>query len=225
MKITIIIALFLFAAMLTADEIVFKTPGGEVSVEISGTTQNGTVSSGQIVENIGLKLEELESLYKDKLGRTGDMKAKKLMDEIFAMLGSLPTDEHVQVTTSSSSTTSSISLNVNFNDTTDEPVISETSAPTSQAMNEADFSNLLNQIRNESFADDQLNVIRSAAKRNHFTVDQTVRVITVLTYSDDQIAALRLLYPMVVDRENSHNIISAFTYSDDKEEAQEIINQ
>ncbi len=225
MKTILLIFLVLFSAFLMADEVVFKTPGGEVTVEISGNAQGGSVSSGQIVENIGYKLEALEKLYKGKLGRTDDMKAKKLMDEIFAMLGSLPADNNVQVTSSTNATTSSVSLSVNINDTMDEPVVAEEQEQVTQAMSEADFGKLLSQIRNESFADDQLNVIRAAAKRNNFTVDQTARVIGVLTYSDDQISALRIMYPKVVDPVNSHNILSVFTYSDDKEEAQNIMSQ
>ncbi len=220
----VLLALPLFAA-----DVVFTTPNGQITVEMSGNTQGNSVTTGQIVENIGYKLEALETLYSGKLGRTESMKAKKLMDEVFAMLANIPSDQSISVSTSATSSnesSASFSMNVSVTETgTDIDAGSVEAESGNQAMNGVDFDRLLNQIRNESFADDQLNVIRTAAKRNHFTVDQSARVLSVLTYSDDQISALRILYPKVVDPENSHNILSVFTYGDDKEEAQNIMNQ
>ena len=91
-------------------------------------------------------------------------------------------------------------------------------------MSDSDFSNLISRIQAESFSDDQMRVIRTAAKKHNFKVNQIVRIIDCFSFADDKITALGISYPGCIDPQNNYEILDAFTYSDDKSEAERIIN-
>ena len=91
-------------------------------------------------------------------------------------------------------------------------------------MPDSDFSNLVSRIRGESFSDDQLRVLRTAAKNYNFSCGQIVTLISCFTYSQDKMEALRITYPKVTDPRNNYTILDSFTYSTDKEAAEAIMN-
>lgn len=235
----LVIITLIFSTLLLADDVIFNTPGGTFSLQINESTrvQDGRTDSGMIIDNIALKLEDLEQNYHSKLTRMDQTRAKKLVEEIFALLALLPPDSNVkieQVTTTSSSTTSATGLNVNINISESATIPEPTRAtrrsepdpqPARTPMSNADFDRLLNSVREESFSDDQLRIIRLSARNSYFSVDQIIRMINVLTFSDDQLESLRIMYDRVTDPENGHSIINAFTYSSDKAEAERIISK
>ncbi|MBW6515956.1 MAG: DUF4476 domain-containing protein [Candidatus Cloacimonetes bacterium] len=235
----LILAIFLIGSWLIADEIIFTTPGGSFSLQIneSSRVKDGNTDSGTIIDNIALKLEELEINYLTKLGRMDQTRAKKIVEEIFALLVLLPTDSNIkieQVTTPTSTTTTSTGVNINLGISDPTSIQEPTPIPTpvervpqetKTPMSESDFERLINNVREESFSDDQLRVIRLSARNSFFSVNQIVRMINVLTFSDDQLEALRIMYDKVTDPENGHSIINAFTYSSDKAEAERIISK
>ena len=94
-----------------------------------------------------------------------------------------------------------------------------------RVMPEGEFSSLMDRINGESFGDDKLRVLSTAAKNYRFKVSQITRLISTFTFSEDKIEALRISYPEVVDPQNNFKILDAFTFSDDKKEADAIINQ
>lgn len=91
-------------------------------------------------------------------------------------------------------------------------------------MSDSEFSSLLNSIENESFESDKLSIIQISAKYNNFTVSQVIKIIALLSFSSGKIEAVKLTYPNVLDKFNSHNIINSFTYSADKEKVRQIIS-
>jgi hypothetical protein len=92
-------------------------------------------------------------------------------------------------------------------------------------ISEEEFSGLVNSIKNESFQENQLSVVQISARYNYFTVNQVVKLIDLFSFSDGKLKALEYLYPNVVDKFNSHQIVNALTYSSDKEKATDIINR
>jgi len=241
MKKILILALFtlLLSSILIAEEVIFTTPGGSFSLQINEANrlQGNRTDSGTVIDNIALKLEDLEKNYHSKLSRMDQTRANKIVEEIFAMLLLLPTDSNVsieRVSTSTDTTPESIDFNirVDVSETTTTsqtmqatPTVERASQPDRRVMSNADFDRLISNVRAESFSDDQLRVIRISARNSYFSVDQITRMINVLTFSDDQLEALRIMYDKVVDPENGHNIINAFTYSSDKAEAERIISK
>lgn len=90
------------------------------------------------------------------------------------------------------------------------------------AMGPQDFGRLAAAVDGESFSDDQLDLIRTAANHSWFNIDQTVALLEHLSFSSDKLKALEILRPRIVDPQNSHQLNEAFTFSSDKEAAQEM---
>ena len=149
-----------------------------------------------IVDKISYNLELLERDYLTKLSYRDYVRAKDLLIETYNLLLAIPLPP---------------------------PPIPVEEGP--YPISEEEFSSLANSIKNESFQENQLSVVQISARYNYFTVNQVVNVIDLFSFSDGKLKALEYLYPNVVDKYNSHQIIKAFTYSSDKEKAQEIINR
>ncbi len=247
MKLLTVIFALLFIATLFGNEININTPDGSFSIQISESSDfssDGRTNSGVIIDNIALKLEELDKGYITKLARLDKARADKIMNEIFALLALLPVDsaitvEQKAVTTSTTTTTQKnssipgLNINLNIKETfTQEQqkptqVIEreEEKAPVRKPLSDSDFQKLVRSIKEESFSDDQLRIIRLSARTAFYTVNQIIQVIDIMSFSDDKIEALSIMYPRVTDPENAHKIPNAFTYSDDKQKAEGIISQ
>jgi len=89
-----------------------------------------------------------------------------------------------------------------------------------EAMSSGNFSHLFAEVNAETFSSDKIAVIRSAAARNHFSIDQMGRLMDDLTHSSDKVEAARLMAPKVVDPENAYQLNSHLTFSSDKEAVQ-----
>lgn len=248
MKKTIIgLVLSLSISWLVADEITFNTPDGSFTLSVSGTyddnqVKEGRVTSGMIIENIGKKLERIERDYHSKLSRLDQARARQMMNEVYALLAQLPTNETVKIEkkvliaegSSSHNGTVVEVLPPSYKDDTMliqekpthphhppvEPKPEEKRIP----MPEYKYSTFLGDVGRESFADNKMRIIRVESKNSYFTVNQIIRVIETITFSEDKMQALRIMYPRVTDPENSSQIIKSLTFSEDKEEAERIIN-
>lgn len=91
-------------------------------------------------------------------------------------------------------------------------------------MNDKDFSDLCETIKSEGFESDKIYVIQLAAKYNRFTVAQLITLIDLMSFANDKLEVVKIVYLNVVDKYNSHLIINAFTHSSDKERVKKIIN-
>ena len=152
---------------------------------------------GKLVHKISKNLEILEREYLTKLSYRDYVKAKDILIETYNLLLAIPVPKpHDQ---------------------------KEIEGPV--PMSEEEFNQLIESIKNESFEDDQLSIVELSSRYNFYTVNQVILVINEFSYSNGQLKALELLYPKVVDPENSHQILNAFSYSSDKEKAKEIINR
>ncbi|HNX00835.1 MAG TPA: DUF4476 domain-containing protein [Candidatus Cloacimonadota bacterium] len=266
MKYILSIILLIACIGLYAESMMITTPGGNIGFTVDGNSSyhDGKVTSSAVVDNIADKLQELDKSYIIKLNKMDQVRAKKLIDDIYNLLALLPANDQIAVTPAGNPTTNSnVNTNVNTNTST-----STSTAVNDNNMNininvnnnnpdanqgndkphgkphdhhpqvdmgeehvvvkpiaEKDFTILVNKVKAESFSDNQLRVIRTATKNANYNVDQIVRMMDLLTYSDDKIEALRIMYPKVTDPKNNYQILDALTYSTDKEKAEEIINQ
>lgn len=149
-----------------------------------------------IIQKISYNLEMLEREYLTKLSYRDYVRAKDLLIETYNLLLAIPLPPP-------------------------PTPVEEGPFPIS----EEEFSELVESIQNESFQENQLSIVQISARYNYFTVNQVIRVIELFSFSEGQLKALEYMYPNVVDKFNSHQIINAFTYSSDKEKANEIINR
>lgn len=90
-------------------------------------------------------------------------------------------------------------------------------------MSDSEFTALTNSVKSESFESDMLSIVQISAKYNYFKVSQVVRLINLFSFSSGKLEVVKITYPNVIDKYNSHNIINAFTYSSDKEKVRQII--
>jgi hypothetical protein len=90
------------------------------------------------------------------------------------------------------------------------------------AMPDASHRQLLVAIDAASFSDDKLSLIRAAAASNNFTISQTAAILEKLSFSSDQLEALALLRPRIVDPQNAAQLGSVFSFSSDLESAMEL---
>lgn len=91
-------------------------------------------------------------------------------------------------------------------------------------ISERDFQGLIESVKNEGFDSDKLSIISIAADYHYFLVDQVLELMKLFVMSDSKMEVVKTTYPNVIDKQNSHRIISSFSFSSDKEEVKKIIN-
>ncbi|MCF7913095.1 MAG: DUF4476 domain-containing protein [Candidatus Cloacimonetes bacterium] len=235
----VFIVCFLIALMVLSAQDQSASFGISAKIEGNNSAQWETqAKKDAILQN----LKVLEEKYVTQLPKKQYLEASMLIEEIREiLLGN--TEAKTEVNTKvNTSTESSQSVNINMNisgfdnpaapqpqavpvadPVAAKPVVEAVEVP--KPMNSAAFSQLVSNIEDESFADDQLLYIRTAAQSHNFSVSQITQLIELFTFSEDQISCLRITYPKAVDKENAFTIISHFTYEDDKKAAQSIISQ
>lgn len=87
-------------------------------------------------------------------------------------------------------------------------------------MGPAAFNKLRAAVADESFSDDQLALLRSAAAGNWFTCDQLGMLLDEFSFSDDRVEAARILRPRIVDPGNAYTLNEHLTFSEEKEKIQ-----
>lgn len=97
-------------------------------------------------------------------------------------------------------------------------------APSHDAMSDKRFAKLLAQVKEASFEDDRTTILTTAARRNWFTCNQLSRIVEVISFGDEKVGAVRVIAPRLVDKENSHEVLSKFTFEDDRAAAAQILN-
>jgi len=91
------------------------------------------------------------------------------------------------------------------------------------AISEDNFRSLLQQLTGAA-ASDRLNLLRQLVVGNSFLVEQIARILPLYAYTTDRVAALQVLVPQIIDRQNGYKLLALFRYSDDRENAQKILN-
>ena len=196
------------------------------------TTTTTTVNnSGEVINKIAEKLEVLQTKYNAKLNKLEGRRANNIIEEIYSLLALLPENstliEPQTNNTPQTESTTTVNINVSGLETqTTQAEVEETAVPSNSnpGMSDSDFSNLIRRIEDESFSDDQMRVIRTAAKKHSFKVNQIVRILDCFSFADDKISALSISYSGCIDPQNNYELLDAFTYSDDKSQAERIIN-
>lgn len=254
MKRTLLLIIAIMACFaIYAQGFTIQTPEGSMQMTITGVDSEGNTKSGKIIDMIVAKLEQLEKDYHSKLSKLDQKRAQNIVEEIYGLLALLPEDSSVTISssqTTSSTTSSQPNININISGTMVEekptqtikespkkpeariedkpqkpaPKVEQTVISSRSHLSDSDFNDLIARIGKESFSDDKLRVLRTAAKNSRFNVNQITRLIGAYTYSEDKIQALQIAYPDCVDPHNNYKILDAFTYSSDKEEAEGIIN-
>jgi len=94
-----------------------------------------------------------------------------------------------------------------------------------RAIDDDELRRLIVAVRNEGFADNKLAVIEAATARNYFRVGQLKALLGELAFSATKLRALYLIAPRLLDPENKFAVYDSFSYSADKEQAEQILRR
>lgn len=92
-------------------------------------------------------------------------------------------------------------------------------------MSSADFRDLIQMIKKETFEETKLSILSDVAEKNYFTVDQVMELVEIFTFEDNKIEAAKTLYPRTVEKGKFYKVYSVFTYSSSKEELKKWIEE
>lgn len=243
MKRVIFIGILLFSISLFSENLTVDSSLGGFSINVNEPSNtNSDTKNANIVDELANRLETIESKYKQKLNKLDQKRIQNVIDEMYELLALLPEDLQVESivqesnnsntyieNSNSSNSTSSSNTNVNINISTNEVATNKVTeveevVEKNEAMSSAAFQNFLSSLKNESFADDKLRVVKITSNKSFFSVGQIKTVVEQFSFDEDRIEAVSLLYPKVVDEENAHLILDSFTFSSDKEEIEKIIS-
>ena len=221
MKKILILSLLALTVLVFAD-------GISMSVSVDETSSSNS-SSVNVVDEIANRIDVLQNKYFSKLNKLDQKRANKIIDEIYELLALLPDD--ISTSNQNANPNFNITFDVNEQQAETQPsvvehkieIVEEIDEPV--AMSSSEFQQLLSNVQDEGFADNQTSVVRIAAKSKYFTISQLITIVDEFSFSDDKINIVRIVYPRVVDTDNSHNLIGAFTFSGDKEKVEQIISQ
>jgi hypothetical protein len=207
--------------LLNAQEFKISTPEGAVSMSITGVQSNGTTSSGNLIDQIGKKLEQLEKDVHSKLNKIDQKKAENLMNEIYALLALLPSNANVNVSsslsTASSSTVTATTAtpggNVNISITG-----TDVKAPVPEGRPTTQIKAAPPALPTPPAEDDIIKANRKAMPESEFNT--LINRIKGESFADGQIRVLRTASKNFRFSCNQiSRLIDAYTYSEDKLEA------
>ncbi len=89
------------------------------------------------------------------------------------------------------------------------------------AMRSGDFAELLAQVKEASFKDEKLGLVRTATRDNWFTADQAKRLVAQFDFKDSKVEAAVALHSRIVDKGNFFKVLSVFDFKSAKEEVRE----
>ena len=86
------------------------------------------------------------------------------------------------------------------------------------AMNQGQFSQVLSQIKNQSFESTRLTLTKQIIGSNWFTSEQVRQIMTQMSFEDTRVEIARFAYNRVLDPQNYFVVNSAFSFSSSVDE-------
>lgn len=90
-------------------------------------------------------------------------------------------------------------------------------------MSHSAFSDLKRRVEDAHMSSDKLGVISTAAASNYFRADQVEELVGMLDMSSDRVTVVETTVHRILDLENSHVILDAMTFGQERREAEEIL--
>ena len=91
-----------------------------------------------------------------------------------------------------------------------------------KAMQDEDFSMMCKVVKDASFSDKMIGVIKVACISSYFTSKQCAQLLSMFSFEDDKLKALKVLHPRMLDID-AKPILKQFTFSDNKDKAIDIL--
>lgn len=93
-----------------------------------------------------------------------------------------------------------------------------------QAATGAQLAALSESLRQASFRNDKMRVLRLAAPQHYFTSDQVRQLVEHFSFSSDKVEAIAMLHPRLVDPENTHTLFGLLPHASDRRKLEERIS-
>ena len=91
-------------------------------------------------------------------------------------------------------------------------------------LDDASFSKLYNKVKKASFDDNKFDLIEVASLGCCYSCAQVVRIMKIFPFDDEQLKALRMMAPHIVDPQNAIVIYQLFSFDSEKQKVGEILS-
>ena len=85
------------------------------------------------------------------------------------------------------------------------------------------FAVLYNKVKNASFDDRKMDLIEVASLGAFYSCEQCASIMSIFSFGDKKLAALRLMAPRIIDPHRAYLIYDKLTFQSEKDEAARII--
>ena len=91
-------------------------------------------------------------------------------------------------------------------------------------LDDASFSKLYNKVKKASFDDNKFDLIEVASLGCYYSCAQVVRIMKIFPFDDEQLKALKMMAPHIVDPQNAIVIYQLFSFDSEKQKVGEILS-
>ena len=91
-------------------------------------------------------------------------------------------------------------------------------------LDDASFSKLYNKVKKASFDDNKFDLIEVASLGCYYSCAQVVRIMKIFPFDDEQLKALKMMAPHIVDLQNTGLIYKIFSFDSEKQKVGEILS-
>ncbi|NOK02868.1 MULTISPECIES: DUF4476 domain-containing protein [Myxococcus] len=97
--------------------------------------------------------------------------------------------------------------------------------PAVRPISDSELRRIHSSISLQTFAEDKMRVLVSAAQHHYFLVSQVGQLLGNFQFTQDKLAVVRELEPYILDPQNGHMLYSHFSFSSDKKRLEDILSQ
>ena len=91
------------------------------------------------------------------------------------------------------------------------------------AMDKSDFKLLRSLLKEESFDNDRIKMIRVACIGNYFTSSQCADMLSLLSFDSNKLQALEYIAPRIIDKRECDVILREFSFISNREKAEDLL--
>ena len=91
------------------------------------------------------------------------------------------------------------------------------------AMDKSDFKLLRSLLKEESFDNDRIKMIRIACIGNYFTSSQCADMLSLLSFDSSKLQALEYIAPRIIDKHACDVILKEFSFISNREKAEALL--
>ena len=91
------------------------------------------------------------------------------------------------------------------------------------AMDKSDFRLLRSLLKEESFENDRIKMIRVACIGNYFTSSQCADMLSLFSFDSNKLQALEYIAPRIVDRRAYEVVLREFSFSSNRKKAEDLL--